>query len=153
MDGMQRPTQLLQAFSRFGPAWVRFLRSSVPDSSPARLRLLDALQQADQPAIMRDLAQRLDLTPRAVTALVDGLAADGLVERRPHATDRRATVVALTTEGRARTGQLWSEHLSRAEDVLGVLSDTDAANLGRILGLLTAELHRRDPPAGGPPPC
>lgn len=153
MDDGRRRAHLLAAFARFGPAWVRFLRGSVPDSSPARLRLLGALQQADGPVIMRDLSRRLDLTPRAVTALVDGLEADALVERRPHPRDRRATVVALTDEGRTRAGALWSGHLSRADDVLGVLSDDDAEHLARILGLLTAELHRREPPAGGAPPA
>ncbi len=46
-----------------------------------------------------ELAQRLAVTPRAVTALVDGLVDSGYVERRPDPSDRRATFVELTDSG------------------------------------------------------
>lgn len=50
---------------------------------------------------MRELAQRINRDPSTVTTLVKKLAAEGYVttERSPH--DKRATVVLLTTEGRA----------------------------------------------------
>jgi hypothetical protein len=39
------------------------------------------------------------VTPRNVTGLVDALETEGLVARRPHLTDRRATLVGLTQHG------------------------------------------------------
>ncbi len=159
---MDAKAELLQSFSRFGPAWVRFLRSSASETSHARLRVLAALQAQGKPTIMRDLSESLELTPRAVTALVDALEADALVQRRPHPTDRRATLVELTEQGRQRAAALWSDHIARACDVLSVLDEQDAASLRRILELLTAELHRREQwggtggtaglPACSPPP-
>jgi DNA-binding MarR family transcriptional regulator len=47
----------------------------------------------------RQLAAELGLTPSTVTALVDRLAADDLVVRRPHPSDRRKTVVTMTEAG------------------------------------------------------
>ncbi len=44
---------------------------------------------------------RLQVHPTSVGNAVDRLAAAGLVERRPHPTDGRAVLVALTDDGRA----------------------------------------------------
>jgi DNA-binding MarR family transcriptional regulator len=44
---------------------------------------------------------RLQVHPTSVTNVVDRLEDAGLVQRRPHPTDRRATLVALTEDGRA----------------------------------------------------
>ncbi|HLM29409.1 MAG TPA: MarR family transcriptional regulator, partial [Acidimicrobiales bacterium] len=63
-----------------------------------RLRLIERLND-DGPAMMRTLADELSLTPRHMTALVDALEEEKLVARRPHPTDRRATVVELTASG------------------------------------------------------
>jgi DNA-binding MarR family transcriptional regulator len=62
------------------------------------MKLLGALHRLG-PQIMSGLSDDLGVTPRNVTALVDALEREGLVRRRPHETDRRATVVELTQEG------------------------------------------------------
>jgi DNA-binding MarR family transcriptional regulator len=51
------------------------------------------------PTTQRDLSADLRCTPRNVTGLVDALERGGLVARRPHPTDRRATLVTLTEAG------------------------------------------------------
>ncbi|MFD0506250.1 MarR family winged helix-turn-helix transcriptional regulator [Streptomyces chiangmaiensis] len=56
------------------------------------------------PMTQRDLARQLRVTPRNVTGLLDALEGDGLVERGPHPTDRRATLVSLTAQGRSTAG-------------------------------------------------
>ena len=43
----------------------------------------------------------LSVTKRNITTLVDGLEGDGLAMRRPHPTDRRSKLVALTKDGEA----------------------------------------------------
>lgn len=45
------------------------------------------------------IGARLQVHPTSVTSLVDRLVADGYVERRPHPTDRRTTLAALTDAG------------------------------------------------------
>jgi DNA-binding MarR family transcriptional regulator len=55
------------------------------------------------PCTQRELATALRVTPRAVTALVDGLAETGFVTREPCPTDRRASLVTLTEQGHATT--------------------------------------------------
>src|SRR5690606_33369118 len=48
------------------------------------------------PITQQSLSARLGTTPRSVSALVDGLARAGYVERRPHPSDRRAVLLSLT---------------------------------------------------------
>ena len=62
--------------------------------TPSRTHLLWELGHRG-PVPQRVLAEALKVTPRAVTGLVDALAADGLVTREPHPTDRRAALVTL----------------------------------------------------------
>jgi DNA-binding MarR family transcriptional regulator len=50
---------------------------------------------------MRVMGERLQLHPTSVTNIVDRLQADGLVQRLPHPTDRRATLVEITETGAA----------------------------------------------------
>lgn len=63
------------------------------------------------PLTQRPLADQLAVTPRNVTGLLDGLAADDYVSREPHPTDRRAGVVRLT-----RHGQTFTTALRRRRD-------------------------------------
>ncbi len=48
---------------------------------------------------MGKIGSRLQVHPTSVTSLVNRLVQDGLVERLPHPTDRRTTLVQLTTRG------------------------------------------------------
>jgi DNA-binding MarR family transcriptional regulator len=50
---------------------------------------------------MTRIGERLQVHPASVTNAVDRLEAQALVRRAPHPTDRRATLVQLTDEGRA----------------------------------------------------
>src|SRR5262249_22942622 len=65
----------------------------------ARLDRSEGLKQAE-------LAEMLDLQPISLTRLLDGLADNGLIERRPDPDDRRAKRLFLTAAARPLLGQL-----------------------------------------------
>lgn len=70
---------------------------------------------------MIELADRLSVTKRNVTALVDGLEKEGLARRQPHPTDRRSTVVALTALGKeafSEAAKIQRDHLSALIETL-----------------------------------
>lgn len=67
------------------------------------------------PVTQRVLADALDVAPRTVTGLVDGLVASGHVTREPHPTDRRATLVTPTADGAEAAGALAEGRLELAE--------------------------------------
>ncbi|QFG23062.1 MarR family winged helix-turn-helix transcriptional regulator [Actinomadura sp. WMMB 499] len=58
-----------------------------------------ALRELAGPMTMRDLAERMSCEPSNATFIVDRLERLGLVERRPHPSDRRAKILALTPRG------------------------------------------------------
>src|SRR2546421_3205740 len=68
--------------------------------TPAMSRLLRAVSHSEEPPRMVDLAQRLDVVPRAVTTLVDGLESYGMVRRVADPKNRRVVRVELTEQGR-----------------------------------------------------
>src|SRR6476620_11803308 len=65
----------------------------------ARLDRFEGLKQAE-------LADMLDLQPISLTRLLDGLADNGLIERRPDPEDRRAKRLYLTPAARPLLGRL-----------------------------------------------
>lgn len=125
--------------ARFGAAygkWVRVNLRQVEGITPPRLGVLQALY-AKGPQIMAELADRLEVSARNVTVLIDGMERDGFLQRHAHATDRRATVIALTPAGEALCKQILSAHEDTVGRVFGAL-DEDAAE--RLLDDIEAML-------------
>lgn len=106
------------------------------DLSPARHRLLRTAARTPEPQRQTTLAAALDIVPRSVTSLVDDLEAAGLVERLPDPTDRRATLVAVTAEGRAVLAEADRQRRRHAEELLARLEPGEQAELLRLLHLL-----------------
>ncbi|MFI9392448.1 MarR family winged helix-turn-helix transcriptional regulator [Streptomyces bauhiniae] len=104
--------------------------------TPAQSRLLRTLAHYDSPPRMADLAQRLEVVPRAVTTLVDGLEAHGKVRRVPDPSNRRVTRIELTDEGRATLSELHRARRSAAEEILAPLTEKERQVLGVLLDTL-----------------
>jgi MarR family transcriptional regulator, organic hydroperoxide resistance regulator len=58
-----------------------------------------ALRELTGPMTMSELADRMDCEPSNATVVVDRLEGRGLLERRPHPSDRRAKQLVLTPAG------------------------------------------------------
>jgi DNA-binding MarR family transcriptional regulator len=108
----------------------------------ARVRLMLILLD-NGPLIMTELAKSLGVTPRAVTALVDGLDRTGYVHRSSRPNDRRATVVGLTLKGRRACADMRSRHNRWADSILGDASARDLDAALRILTRVRADLEER----------
>ncbi|AZQ33087.1 MarR family transcriptional regulator [Streptomyces cyaneochromogenes] len=104
--------------------------------TPAQSRLLRTLAHYDSPPRMADLAERLEVVPRAVTSLVDGLEASGKVRRVPDPTNRRVIRIELTDDGRAALRELHGARRSAAEEILAPLTDEQREVLGELLDTL-----------------
>lgn len=79
-----------------------------------RVHLLWVLGHAG-PVTQQALALALEVTPRNVTGLVDGLVASGHVTREPHPRDRRAALVTPTSIGAAVIDELVAAHTELAD--------------------------------------
>lgn len=145
-----RLDSLVAAFTELGPAWGRWVQTCMPDTSVSyiRMRLLRSLEcEGDQ--TMSQLATNLVVTQRRVTALVDALEADGFVERRPHPSDGRSTIVSLTDAGRAQQDVNWQQQQTEIGVAFGDLPVDMQKQLLEITPLLTQALRRRASERGG----
>jgi MarR family transcriptional regulator, organic hydroperoxide resistance regulator len=91
-----------------------------------------ALHALDEPMSMGALGERLGIDASYVTTIADQLEERGLIERRPHPTDRRIKSLVLTAEGR-RTRERLVDELWTDVHVLEALTDGERAELRRLL--------------------
>ena len=75
-----------------------------------------------------------------MTARIDRLEKAGLVERRPHPTDRRATLVRLTDKGFDLIESIMPSHEETARDILAPLSLDEQKTLNALLARLIGGL-------------
>jgi DNA-binding MarR family transcriptional regulator len=111
--------------------------------STARAEVLFVLHERG-PMVQRELSQVLRCTPRYVTGLIDVLEAQGWVARRPHPTDRRATLVTLTERGTATAARM---HAEREESAAALFGDVAADDLETFVAVLDQVLDRIGRPA------
>ncbi len=105
--------------------------------TPAQSRLLRIVGHChDAPPRMADLAERLEVVPRAVTTLVDALEANGAVRRVPDPTNRRVVRIELTDTGRSALRALRGARRAAAEEILAPLTAEQRAELGGLLSTL-----------------
>ncbi|MFC7304584.1 MarR family winged helix-turn-helix transcriptional regulator [Streptomyces monticola] len=104
--------------------------------TPGQSRLLRLLAHYDAPPRMADLAQDLEVVPRAVTTLVDGLEEADCARRVPDPENRRVIRIELTDVGRKALGELRSARLAAAEDILAPLTAQQREQLGGLLSTL-----------------
>lgn len=90
------------------------------------------------------------LSSGAMTARIDRLERAALVERRPHPTDRRGTLVALTPKGLSLIDAILADHVENTRTALSMLSDAERGQLNALSIKLIAGLgeadHRRVTP-------
>ncbi len=109
-----------------------------------RFDLMAQLQRYPHGLKMGELSRRMMVTGGNVTGLTDQLVAEGLVERKPIAGDRRAHAVCLTAKGKgafdamAREHESWIVELTR--DVPAVDRDALYASLGTLKHAVASKL-------------
>ncbi|MFD4942400.1 MarR family winged helix-turn-helix transcriptional regulator [Streptomyces sp. NPDC058239] len=111
--------------------------------TPAQFRLLRTVAHYDGPPRMADLAQRLDVVPRAVTSLVDGLEVSGRVRRAPDPDSRRVVRIEITEEGLATLRSLRDARRAAAEEILAPLTADQREVLGGLLSALVNGMPER----------
>jgi len=118
----------------------RLRRGAVAELAPLGLTYAQAralrLTAEGPPLRMADLAAQLEVVPRSVTTMVDGLETAGLVARHPDPDDRRSVLVAPTTKGRAVVARLEAVRRDSAERIFGLLAPAQRDVLAALLTAL-----------------
>ena len=122
---------------------MRWNKSNADANGPglSRLRLLNTLH-CEGPQKMADLADALGVTPRSVTALVDGLEQDGMVRRASHPTDRRISLIELTDLA-PNAAELFAAHQASVAGLCSVLTATEQQEYLRLTRMLEDRLRAK----------
>jgi DNA-binding MarR family transcriptional regulator len=135
-SAVKRPSPVEDAWALMGrlfwqlrPRMMRF--AGELGLSPPQLFALKTLD-ADNPVPMSALAAALHCDNSNVTGLVDGLEAQGLVERRPGEHDRRVRMLVVTERG-VEVQRGLAEVMQEVPPELAALSAADQKALRDIL--------------------
>lgn len=108
--------------------------------SQGEFAIMEALYHRG-PLLLGEVQRKILASSGGVTYLVDRLEADGLVERRPCESDRRARYAALTKKGEQLMRKIFPAHAAALEHALSGLSIAEkkqAIDLLRKLGRTAA---------------
>jgi DNA-binding MarR family transcriptional regulator len=119
----------------------RRLRESFDVTLP-RFDLLAQLDKTPDGLTLGELSQRMMVSNGNITAIVDALLEQGLVDRRPSAQDRRAHVVSMTADGRSAFGRMAAAHEDWIAETFAGLSPQDVEHLMALLGRTKASARR-----------
>lgn len=110
--------------------------------SPARLSALSVIVFRG-PLTVGELAAAEAVRSATMTGIVNGLAADGLVRRRPHPQDKRAVLVEATAAGRRLLERARARRIDHVAAKLADLPESDLDLLRRATELLEARFALR----------
>ncbi|HJZ43754.1 MAG TPA: MarR family transcriptional regulator [Hyphomicrobiaceae bacterium] len=126
--------------------WLRLLRTSRAIEAELRERLrvafdmtlpkfdvMAALQRRPAGMTMTELSRFLMVSNGNVTGIIDRLAAEGMVARRPHEEDRRATFVHLTPKGARQFATMAKAHEAWVNEILGNFGDQEIRTMIALL--------------------
>jgi DNA-binding MarR family transcriptional regulator len=103
--------------------------------SQGRFSTLMALRRKPEGrATPAELADHLAVTRATVTGLLDGLEADGLVERSHRTDDRRSVSVTITKKGLSMIEKMLPDHYARIGTLMKKLTRQEKKQLTVLLG-------------------
>ena len=105
------------------------------------IRFLLKREGEGQTVSPKDLAAHLGISSASTTVLIDRLVRSGHVERRPHPTDRRATLVRLTRKGESMVGGMQRDQVTLADLLFEELGDRQLSALQKGLDHVAAKLR------------
>lgn len=117
--------------------------------SASGFEALAVLDGASQPLTGTDIASHLLVTTASITSLLDTLARNGYIERTPHPTDRRKTLIAITDAGRELVDAMLPTVHTAATQLLG---DLPSAELESFISVCTHLRSRIEQLSELPPP-
>jgi DNA-binding MarR family transcriptional regulator len=106
------------------------------DTTLPRFDLMAQLQRAPGGMKMSELSRHMMVTNGNITGITDQLEREGLVERIKVATDRRSSIIRLTTKGKRSFRKMAKAHEEWIRSIFAGLSENGRADLFDALGEL-----------------
>jgi len=103
------------------------------DLTPGQMHAIEIVGH-EKSLRMKELAEKLGVTTGTLTVTVDRLERKGLIERKPHESDRRSFRVVLTEEGEKHFARHHDFHLKLTEEIVSSLTPQEMEAFELILG-------------------
>ena len=142
--------QLMKCAKAFEAAvGTRFRREF--DQSLARFDVLSQLyRMPGHCGTVGQIAANVMAASGNITALIDRMADEGLVARRPSPSDRRSSEVLMTDAGLDLFGRMTDAHGHWIETLLAGFPEAESARLADLLRDVRRRVERRDTPPDHP---
>jgi len=102
------------------------------DLTPGQMHAIEIIGH-EKSLRMKELAGKLGVTTGTLTVTADRLERKGLIERKPHETDRRSYRVVLTEAGNEHFARHHEFHLKLTEEIASALTPEELETFGVIL--------------------
>jgi len=133
--GRRLPPILRKAWYGLNQAFRR--RIAHTGVTPDQFTALRTLIESDSLVVtQREITERMSSDPNTVASLLERMEDSGLIERKPHETDRRAYRIRIQPSGREQFETCRSIALELQSEVLRVLSTTNQESFLEQLDLV-----------------
>jgi DNA-binding MarR family transcriptional regulator len=125
--------------SHLFPRWMSAKIEKVHDVTSSQILAIFIISQEEQ-VTMGQLAQMLDLTPRAITGLMAGLEKRKFVTRTRHQSDARITWLSLSEDGNKFLRIARPDTSKKLSGLFEILTKKEQIELVRIIEKLTEHM-------------
>lgn len=105
------------------------------DTTLPKFDVMAALDRRPAGMTMTELSRFLMVSNGNVTGIIDRLVAEGMVERRPHETDRRAVFVRLTPRGARQFSAMAKAHETWVNELLAQFGAQETETMLALLSI------------------
>lgn len=112
------------------------------DLSISAANVLAIIDGAGEPITPGVIAERAIIAAASTTSVLDTLERRGLVERRPHPTDRRKLLIDLTPTGRSTVDHILPGIHRLEQEVMGALTIEERQDMLRLIAKVQMSLAR-----------
>ena len=109
-------------------------------SGSAPQLMLIAMLSRHKSLTMGEAAELLDVTPRAITRLVDGLEKSGLVTRQSSPHDKRVYIISITAKAEALAKEMMPKHEKQMAELFSVFTEAELIEYLRLNSKLAEHL-------------
>jgi len=129
---------------RLGHLFSRWLERNIDAdwSGSAPQLMLIAVLVRHKTLTMGEAAELLDVTPRAITRLVDSLEKEELVTRQVSPHDKRVYLISVTAKTEAKAKQMMPKHEKKMSELFSVFSDAELLEYLRLSSKLVERLKK-----------
>ena len=129
---------------RLGHLFSRWLERNVVTGwgGTAPQLMLIVLLVRHKSITMGEAAELLDVTPRAITRLVDSLEKEGLVSRQVSPHDKRVYLISVTKKAESMAKAMMPKHEKRMTALFGVFTDKELLEYIRLNSKLASALKK-----------